>query len=141
MPCSSWLNSTTDMQKREALSEPSPTRRRRRPGRCTSRWKRFSASHISVASWFRIVRAFSRERAMHSTIEFGLLCEKSRCWGTVSSSSAPSSGAKAARSPTMSSSAIQWRWRRASASAVEPIVSVWLKVTSVMRALCSARST
>ena len=30
---------------------------------------------------------------------------------------------------------------RASASGVDPIASVWLNVTSVMRAVCSARST
>jgi hypothetical protein len=138
-PCSSWLNSITELQKRVALSAPSPTRRRRRPGRWTSRWKRFSTSHISVAIRLRIVRAFSRARSMHSEIEFGFSCEKSRWFETLSSSAV--SSAKAERSPTMSSSAAQWRMRRASASGVEPIVSVWLNVTSVTRAVCSARST
>ena len=105
-PWSSWLKSTIERQKRVVLSAPDAACRRR-PGRWTSRWKRLSASHISVASWWRIVCALSRARAMHSTIEFPFSDEKIRCAGTVSSSPSGPSGGKAGRSPTMSRSAAQ----------------------------------
>jgi hypothetical protein len=106
MPCSSWLKSTIERQKRVVLSARDAARRRR-PGRWTSRWKRLSASHISVATWWRIVCALSRARAMHSTIEFPFSSEKIRCAATLSSSPSGPPGGKAECSPTMSRSAAQ----------------------------------
>jgi len=41
--------------------------------------------HISLAIWWRIVRAFSRARATHETIECGFSGAKVRYGGTVSS--------------------------------------------------------
>ena len=78
---------------------------------------------------------------MQLTIEFGFSSANVTCAGTVSSSASAPAAANAALSPTMSSSVSQWRSRRASASGVEPIASVWANVASVMRAVCSARST